>query len=49
NITNDFGPSNNASAEVYLMDLSNYKWVKQFGKTDNNELIIIICSIVLVL
>ncbi|RIB06238.1 hypothetical protein C2G38_2046952 [Gigaspora rosea] len=46
NITNDFGPSNNASAEVYLMDLSNYKWVKQFGKTDNNELIIIICSIV---
>ncbi|KAF0427871.1 galactose oxidase [Gigaspora margarita] len=32
NITNDFGPSNNTSAYVYLMDLSNYTWVTQFGE-----------------
>ncbi|CAG8610383.1 10621_t:CDS:2 [Gigaspora rosea] len=54
NITNDFGPSNNKSAYVYLMDLSNYTWVTQFGeptptdfgKTTPTELVIIICSIV---
>ncbi|CAG8737961.1 26288_t:CDS:2, partial [Gigaspora rosea] len=54
NITNDIGPSNNTSAYVYLMDLSNYTWVTQFGeptptdfgKTTPAELVIIICSIV---
>ncbi|CAG8799157.1 6492_t:CDS:2, partial [Gigaspora rosea] len=50
NITNDFGPSNNTSAYVYLMDLSNYTWVTQFaptdfGKSPSTELVIIICSI----
>ncbi|CAG8788514.1 3997_t:CDS:2, partial [Dentiscutata erythropus] len=51
NITNDYGPSTNASADMYLMDLSNYTWVTQFGKTtptptpnstNNTHLIIII-------
>ncbi|RIB30476.1 hypothetical protein C2G38_2136344 [Gigaspora rosea] len=48
------GPSNNTSAYVYLINLSNYTWVTQFGeptptdfgKTTPTELVIIICSIV---
>ncbi|KAF0559901.1 galactose oxidase [Gigaspora margarita] len=48
NLTNDFGPSTNASADVYLMTLSNYSWVTQFKPPDPNptDIIIIICSIV---
>ncbi|KAF0559897.1 galactose oxidase [Gigaspora margarita] len=47
NLTNDFGPSNNASSDVYLMTLSNYSWVTQFKPPDPNptDNIIIICSI----
>ncbi|KAF0539797.1 galactose oxidase [Gigaspora margarita] len=37
NITNDFGPSNNTSAYVYLMDLSNYTWVTQFGELTSTD------------
>ncbi|CAG8442533.1 3021_t:CDS:2, partial [Scutellospora calospora] len=30
NITNDFGPSNETSSNIYLMNLSNYTWVTQY-------------------
>ncbi|KAF0490227.1 galactose oxidase [Gigaspora margarita] len=51
NITNDFGPSNNASADIYIMNLLNYTWVTQFetassSHTNNIKLITIIFSVI---
>ncbi|KAF0433291.1 galactose oxidase [Gigaspora margarita] len=54
NITNDSEPSTNTSANIYLMNLSNYTWVTQFGMTtttpvpnasDNTKLVVIIIPI----
>ncbi|CAG8832212.1 20003_t:CDS:1, partial [Gigaspora rosea] len=54
----DFGPSTNASADIYLMNLSNYTWVTQFenipsppappapNSTYNTKLITIIIPVV---
>ncbi|CAG8578251.1 12946_t:CDS:2, partial [Gigaspora rosea] len=48
NITNDFGPPTNTSANIYLMNLSNpsnYAWVTQFGPPPGVPLIAIIISL----
>ncbi|CAG8609997.1 15608_t:CDS:2 [Cetraspora pellucida] len=55
NITNDAGPPTNTSADVYLMDLSNYTWVTRFDNSststtsNNGKLAIIICPIIIAL
>ncbi|RIB03233.1 hypothetical protein C2G38_803642 [Gigaspora rosea] len=51
NVTNDLGPSNNASADLYIMNLLSYTWVTQFEKdsssdTNHIKLITIISSVV---
>ncbi|CAG8471443.1 43134_t:CDS:10 [Gigaspora margarita] len=51
NVTNDFGPSSNTSADIYIMKLLNYTWVTQFEKasssnTNHIKLITIISSVV---